>query len=114
MTAIAELRQKAAEKFKGYPVDFGTDTVIFKSMLTMDEKELNQFSEAQAKLTKLDEEETDVDIVRKEFVDCLVSVAEDKRKARKFLAGESIATLMVIFEDYGAFLGEASKSEGAE
>lgn len=114
MTAIAELRKKAAEKFEGYEVDFGSEKLALKSMLNLDEKELNTFSAAQAKLSALDDEETDVEVVRAQFVDCLVTVAADKRKARKLLSGESIAVLMVILEEYGESVSEATKSEGSE
>lgn len=114
MTAIAELRARAAEKFEGYTVDFGTEKVLLKSLLALDEKEMAKFSDTQKALTELDEEGTDVDAVRSQFVECLVSVAQDKRKARKLLSGESIALLMVVLEEYGASINEASKSEGAE
>lgn len=114
MTAIAELRKKAAEKFEGYKVEFESDTLLLKSLLALDEKEMGKFTAAQKALTELDEEEAEVESVRTQFVECLISVAEDKRKARKLLAGESIALLMVILEEYGASVNEASKSEGAE
>lgn|ERR1051326_7593520 len=114
MTAIAELRKRAAEKFEGYTVDFGTDTVLLKSLLALDEKEMAKFTTAQKTLTELDEEEADVEDVRSQFVECLVSVADDKRKARKLLGGESIALLMIVLEEYGASAAEATKSEGAE
>lgn len=115
MTAIAELRKKAAAKFDSFEIEFPNgDTVLLKSLLALDEKELGAFTAAQAKLTELDEEETDVDVVRSQFIDCLVSVADDKRKARKLLGGESIALLMVVLEEYGASVSEATKSEGAE
>lgn len=114
MTAIAELRKKAAEKFNGFTVEFETDTLRLKSLLNLDEKEMTKFTAAQKALTELDEEEAEVDSVRNQFVECLITVAEDKRKARKLLAGESIALLMVVLEEYGASVNEASKSEGAE
>jgi hypothetical protein len=114
MTAIAELRKKAADKFEGYTVEFESDALRLKSLLALDEKEMEKFSKAQKTLTELDEEEAEVDSVRSQFVECLISVAEDKRKARKLLGGESIALLMVILEEYGASINEASKSEGAE
>lgn len=114
MTAIAELRKKAAEKFEGFKVEFESDTVLLKSLLDLNEKEMASFTAAQKALTELGEEEQDVEVVRSQFVDCLVVVAEDKRKARKLLSGESIALLMVILEEYGASVAEASKSEGAE
>jgi septation ring formation regulator EzrA len=114
MTAIAELRKKAAEKFDGYTLELETGTVVLKSLLSMDEKETAAFNKAQKSLVELDDETTDVEVLRKQFVDCLVSVAADKRQARKLLSGESIAFLMVVFEDYGATLAEATKSEGAE
>jgi hypothetical protein len=114
MTAIAELRKKAAEKFEGYTVEFESDSVRLKSLLALDEKEMEKFSKAQKTLTELDEEEAEVDSVRSQFVECLVAVAEDKRKARKLLGGESIALLMIVLEEYGASVNEASKSDGAE
>lgn len=114
MTAIAELRKKAAEKFVGFPIEFETETILLKSLLALDEKEMAKFTAAQKALTELDEEGAEVDSVRAQFVECLVTVAEDKRKARKLLSGESIALLMVILEEYGASVNEASKSEGAE
>ena len=114
MTAIAELRKKAAEKFDGFLIEFESDTVRLKSLLVLNEKEMATFTASQKALTELDEEDSDVDAVRAQFVDCLVSVAEDKRKARKLLAGESIALMMVVLEEYGASVNEASKSEGAE
>jgi len=43
-----------------------------------------------------------------------VSVSDDKRRARKNLTGESIAFLMVVFEEYAGMLNDAAKSEGAE
>jgi septation ring formation regulator EzrA len=114
MTAIAELRKKAAEKFQGFVVEFESDTLRLKSLLALDEKEMEKFSKAQKTLTELDEEEAEVTSVRDQFVECLVAVAEDKRKARKLLGGESIALLMIVLEEYGASVNEASKSEGAE
>lgn len=115
MTAIAELRKKAAEKFDGYTIEFENgDVVRLKSLLGMSEKETDAFNKAQKALTELDEEETEVDSVRSQFVDCLVAVSEDKRKARKNFAGESIAFLMVVFEEYVGTLNEATKSEGVE
>lgn len=114
MTAIAELRKKAAAKFASFPVEFETGTVLLKSLLALDEKETREFTAAQKALTELEEEGAEVDSVRAQFVDCLVSVAEDKRKARKLLSGESIALLMVVLEEYGASVNEATKSEGAE
>lgn len=114
MTAIAELRKMAAGKFEGYAVEFESDTVRLKSLLALNEKEMGQFTAAQKVLTELDDEGAEVDSVRAQFVECLVSVAEDKRKARKLFSGESIALLMVILEEYGASVNEASKSEGAE
>jgi hypothetical protein len=116
MTAIAELRKKAAEKFEGFEVEFETDTVRLKNLLALDEKETANFNATQKFLTELDEsdEDSDVDKYRAQLVDCLVSVAEDKRKARKLLGHESVALLMVILEEYGASIAEATKSEGAE
>lgn len=114
MTAIAELRKKAAEKFSGFKIEYDNDTVLLKSLLALDEKEMTKFTAAQKSLTELDEEDAEVDSVRTQFVECIVMVAEDKRKARKYLAGESIAFLMVVLEEYGASINEASKSEGAE
>lgn len=115
MTAIAELRKKAAEKFEGYSVDFGTDTLVLKNMLNLDEKEMSKFTATQKSLTERDEEDdTDVEAFKAEFVECLVAVAEDKRKARKLLSGESIALLMVVLEEYGASVSEATKSDSAD
>lgn len=115
MTAISELRKKAAEKFDGYTLDFENgDTVVLKSLLGLDEKEFQKFQDSQKALTEMDEEDQEVDAVRAQFVDHLVSVADDKRKARKNLAGESIAFLMVVLEEYAGALNDAGKSEGAE
>jgi|SRR6476620_2436993 len=116
MTAIAELRKKAAEKFEGFVIEFETDTVRLKNLIALDEKETAKFNSIQKLLTDLDEndEDTDVENYRAQLVDCLVSVAEDKRKARKFLGPESVALLMVILEEYGASIAAATKSEGAE
>jgi antitoxin component HigA of HigAB toxin-antitoxin module len=114
MTAIAELRKKAAEKFDGYTVEFENDTLHLKSLLALNDAEMKKFTAAQKALTELDEEEAEVEAVRDQFVECLVSAAEDKRKARKLLGGESIALLMVVLEEYGASVSEATKSEGAE
>lgn len=114
MTAIAELRKKAAEKFTGYLVEFETDSVRLKSLLALNEDEMKKFTAAQKALTEVDGEDTDVDVFRAQIVDCLITVAEDKRKAKKLLSGESIALLMVVLEEYGASVSEASKSEGAE
>jgi hypothetical protein len=115
MTAIAELRKKAAEKFDGYVLDFENgDIVRLKSLLALDEKEFTKFQASQKALTELDDEGAELDSVRAQFVDCLVSVSDDKRKARKNLTGESIAFLMVVFEEYAGMLNDAAKSEGAE
>jgi hypothetical protein len=115
MTAIAELRKKAAEKFDGYVLDFENgDVVRLKSLLALDEKEFIKFQASQKALTELDDEGAELDSVRAQFVDCLVSVSDDKRKARKNLTGESIAFLMVVFEEYAGMLNDAAKSEGAE
>lgn len=115
MTAIAELRKMAAEKFEGYSVDFGSDTLVLKNMLNLDDKEMSKFTEYQKSLTERDEEDdTDVEAFKNEFVECLVTVAEDKRKARKLLSSESIAVLMVILEEYGASVSEATKSDSAD
>lgn len=115
MTAIAELRKKAAEKFDGFVLDFENgDSVRLKSLLALDEKEFEKFQASQKALTERDEEEAELDSVRAQFVDCLVSVADDKRRARKNLGGESIAFLMVVFEEYAGMLNDAAKSEGAE
>lgn len=116
MTAIAELRKLAAEKFDGYTLEFENgDVVRLKSLLGMSEKETEAFNKAQKTLTDLDEdEEAEVDSVRAQFVDCLVAVAEDKRKARKNFSGESIAFLMVVFEEYVGTLNEATKSDSAD
>lgn len=114
MTAIAELRKKAAEKFEGFVLEFENETVCLKNLLALSEKETATFSASQKALTELDDDGQDIDSVRSQLVECLVSVAEDKRKARKVFAQESIAVLMVILEEYGASVNEASKSEGAE
>lgn len=116
MTAIAELRKKAAEKFDGFVLDFENgDSVRLKSLLALNEKEFDAFTKAQADLTDTDEaEDTDVDAVRARFVDCLVAVADDKRRARKNLTGESIAFLMVVFEEYAGTLNDAAKSASTE
>jgi hypothetical protein len=114
MTAIAELRKKAAEKFDSYVVEFENDTVRLKSLLALDEKEMEKFTASQKALTEMEGEETDIELVRAQFVECLLSVAEDKRKARKLLSGESIALLTVVLEEYGASASEASKSEGSD
>jgi len=116
MTAIAELRKKAAEKFDGYVLDFENgDVVRLKSLLALDEKEFQKFQASQKALTEMDDkEDTELDDVRAQFVDCLVSVSDDKRRARKNLTGESIAFLMVVFEEYAGMLNDAAKSEGAE
>lgn len=114
MTAIAELRKKAAEKFESFVLEYENETVRLKNLLALSEKETAAFTASQKALTELDEEAQDVDQVRAQFVECLVSVAEDKRKARRLFAQESIAVLMVVLEEYGASVNEASKSEGAE
>lgn len=115
MTAIAELRKKAAEKFDGFVVEFENgDSVRFKSLLALNEKEYSEFEAAQKSLTSLDEKDAEVPAVRTQFINCMVSVAEDKRRARKNLTGESIAFLMVIFEEYAGSLADAAKSEDAE
>lgn len=116
MTAIAELRKKAAEKFQGFEVEFETEKLRLKNLLALDEKETAKFNATQKLLTELDEndEDTDVEKYRAQLVDCLVSVAEDKRKARKLLGPESVALLMVVLEEYGESIAEATKSEGSE
>lgn len=121
MTAIAELRKKAAEKFDSYTVEFENDTLRLKNVLELDGQEVAKFSAAQKALTEMDEEEPEgedinaqIDGIRTQFVDCLVMLAEDKRKARKLLSNESIALLMVILEEYGASAADASKSDGSE
>lgn len=114
MTAIAELRKKAAEKFESFTIEFESETVQLKNLLNLNEKEMKAFTDTQKALTELDDEEAEVDAVRTQFVDCLVTVAEDKRKARKLLGGESIAVLMAILEEYGASAADAAKSDRAE
>lgn len=119
MTAIAELRKRAADKYPGFPIEFdnGTSTVL-KSLLSLSKEELKKFDASQKRLAALEEDKTEgVEVLEKtraELVDCLVSVATDKATARKGLAEEGLDLLSVVFEEYSGTANAAAKSAGTE
>lgn len=118
MTAISELRKKAAEKFSGFDIEFDNgDKVRLKSLMELTEQELSKFQAFQEDVSKAgeeDEEDQDIEAYRSKLVDGLTLVADDKRRARKGLTGESLALLLVVFEEYTEVLNSATKSEGSE
>lgn len=118
MTALSELRARAAEKFPGLPLEFDDGSkVVLKSLMSLSKDELKKFNDSQKRLAALeDDKDQGVDTLektRKELVDCLASVADDKAAARKGLSDEGLDLLSVVFEEYSTSTGDASKSEDA-
>lgn len=112
MTALSEFRNKAIEKNKPFPIEFEDgSSVNLKSILLLDKEELKLFNASLKRLQKEDEDETDVEQVRAEFVSTLAGVADDKKLAAKMLDKESVGTLTAVFEEYASALSEGTKSE---
>lgn len=118
MTALSELRTRAAEKFPGLPLEFDDGTsAVLKSLMSLSKDELKKFDASQKRLAALEtEKDAGVDVLEKtrvELVDCLVSVADDKNSARRGLSNEALDVLSVVFEEYSGTTGGAAKSESA-
>lgn len=110
MTAIAELRRKASEKYPSYPIEVDEGTVTLTGIMSLTDDQLKSFTEAQATLAKLDEG-TDMAALKTGFVDLFAGVADNPELARTALAREDLGVLTVILEEYAGALNAGTKSE---
>lgn len=114
MSAISEIRAKAAEKYPAYTLDLDTgESVTLKSIMELDDKALADFSETQKRLTELETSE-DLAGLRTEFVTALAQVSDNPTAVRENLSKETLGVVAVLFEEYTASLNDASKSKGTE
>jgi ABC-type Mn2+/Zn2+ transport system ATPase subunit len=114
MTALSAFRTKAAEKHVAFPIDLDEgETVTLKSILMLDEVELKLFNESTKRLAAMDEDESDLEELREEFISTLSGVSSDKAKLAQALAKEPLGVLTVIFEDYAGALSDGTKSKDA-
>lgn len=112
MTAIADIRAKAAAKYPSYSIDLDAGTVVLTGIMSLSDEQLASFTEAQAKLGKLDEG-TDMAALKVGFLDLFSGVADNPELARTELAKEDLGVLAVILEEYAGALNEGTKSETA-
>lgn len=114
MTALSEFRKKASEKYTPFPLELEDGTALtLKSILQLDKEELRLFNVSSKKLAALDDEE-DLEALREEFVSILSGVCSNKQALADALEGESIGTLVTIFEYYAGALSDGAKSKGNE
>lgn len=112
MPAISALRNKSAEKYPAYPLDFENgDTVTLKSIMDLDDAALKIFSDSQKRLAEV-EESDDLALLRSEFVDVLAQVSDNPEAVRRGLAKETLGVITVVFEEYTESLNAGTKSEG--
>lgn len=110
MTAIAELRRKANEKYPSYSIELDEGTVVLTGIMSLTDAQLKSFTDAQAELTKLDEG-TDMAALKAGFVDLFAGVADNPVLARTALSREDLGVLTVILEEYAGALNAGAKSE---
>lgn len=112
MTAIADLRRKAEEKYPSYPIELDAGTLVLTGIMSLSDEQLTSFTKAQAELSKLDEG-TDMLALKNGFVDLFAGVANNPDLARSELPKEDLGVLAVILEEYAGALNAGSKSEDA-
>lgn len=110
MTAISELRAKAAAKYPAYSIEFEDGaTFSLKSIMELSKPERKEFSTASKRLNGLDEDE-DLDGLHSEFVSILASVSNDREAVSARLGNETLGFLSVVFEEYAGSVAAGSKS----
>lgn len=110
MTALSALRAKAATKYPSFELELdGGFTVTLKSLMLLDDAELKQFNDSQKKLVAMDEED-DVEASKAVFVDILSGISSDRAATSEALDREPLGVLALLFEEYAAASGDASKS----
>lgn len=112
MTAIADLRAKAAAKYPSFPIELDEGTVVLTGIMSLTDAQLASFTEAQNELTKADEG-TDMAKLKESFLDLFEGVADNPELARTELAKEDLGVLSVILEEYAGALSEGTKSADA-
>lgn len=112
MIALAALRKKADEQYPGIEMELEDGkSVTFRSVMSLSDTEMDQFTQSHKKLATLDEGD-DLVALKQELVSILAGVSTDKALTAKCLDKESFGTLMLIFREYGSTTSDASKSEG--
>lgn len=112
MTAIADLRAKAEEKYPSYPIELEAGTVTLTGIMSLSDEQLDTFTKAQAELAKLDEG-SDMLALKNGFIDLFAGVADNPELARAELVKEDLGVLAVILEEYAGALNAGAKSADA-
>lgn len=110
MTAIADLRAKAEEKYPNYTIELESGDLVLTGIMSLTDEQLTAFTKAQAELQELDEG-TDMAALKAGFIDLFVGVANKPDFARTELAKEDLGVLAVILEEYAGALAAGQKSE---